>query len=54
MLDASDPNNATCDKWAMHSTSSGHINYVGFGTSFNQVAAASTRDGDDDQEQERL
>jgi endo-1,4-beta-D-glucanase Y len=37
MLDASDPNNATCDKWAMHSTSSGHINYVGFGTSFNQV-----------------
>jgi endo-1,4-beta-D-glucanase Y len=37
MLDASDPNNATCDKWAMHSTSSGHINYVGFGTSINQV-----------------
>ena len=29
-----------CDKWAMHSTSSGHINYVGFGTSINQVLPA--------------
>lgn len=36
-LATSDPNYATCNHWAMHSTSSGHINYVGFGTSLNQV-----------------
>ena len=39
-LDTTDPNYGTCNKWAMHSTSSGHINYVGFGASLNQVLPA--------------
>jgi len=41
-MDSTDPNAGTCgmNKWAMHSTSSGHINYVGFGTSVAQVLPA--------------
>ena len=41
-MDSTDPNAGTCgmNKWAMHSTSSGHINYVGFGTSIAQVLPA--------------
>jgi len=42
MADGTDPNAGTCgmNKWAMHSTSSGHMNYVGFGTSINQILPA--------------
>ncbi|HET6149346.1 MAG TPA: glycosyl hydrolase family 8 [Polyangia bacterium] len=42
MADGTDPNAGTCgmNRWAMHSTSSGHINYVGFGTSLAQVLPA--------------
>jgi len=42
MADGTDTNAGTCgmNKWAMHSTSSGHINYVGFGTSIAQVLPA--------------
>ena len=53
-LATTDPNYATCNKWAMHSTSSGHINFVGFGTSVNQVLPAPPGNRHDHEDQERL
>jgi len=42
MADGTDTNMGTCgmNKWAMHSTASGHTQYVGFGTSIAQVLPA--------------